>query len=199
VWKNLRIQILSTVVGALVGYFVFHPYAMLVDSLVHIHEGGDLHIHWKEFFGIARTTFEPMMLPMAVAFTLFGSVIGFLIGLVVDKQKKLHVAELENEKRRMAIETLHKLMVTLSHYLLNANMIIGGRVRRTQKMDLSDEALASLDTIAEQARKIDAVLAALRNVTEIKTTHYTERDGKLLIDITEEIDEGLKKSEEEGL
>lgn len=180
------------------GYFVFHPYAMLVDSLMHIHKGGDLHIHWKELFGIARTTFEPMMLPMAVAFTLFGSVIGLLIGLVVDKQKKLHVAELENEKRRVAIDTLHRLMVTLSHYLLNANMIIGGRVRRTQKMDLNDEALASLGTIAEQAKKIDAVVAALRNVTEIKTTHYTERDDKLLIDIAREIDEKLHETREEG-
>ena len=44
---------------------------------------------------------------------------------MMDRLQKAFKAEYENERKKVALETLKRLMVTLSHYLLNANMIIG--------------------------------------------------------------------------
>ena len=51
------------------------------------------------------------------------------------EKRRLRMVELENENKRVAVETLHQLMVTLSHYLLNADTIIGGMVRRCERLD----------------------------------------------------------------
>jgi delta-aminolevulinic acid dehydratase/porphobilinogen synthase len=91
-------------------------------------------------------------------------------------------------------------MVTLSHYLLNANVVIGGEVRHSRKSELTEDVLASLEVIEQQAKKIDSVIQALRKITAIKTANYTSEGHDLMIDITEEIDEQLQilKSPETG-
>jgi len=72
-----------------------------------------------------------------------------------DGKTRLRMVELENENKRVAVETLHQLMVTLSHYLLNADTIIGGMVRRCERLDSKEEIHSSLQVIEEQARKIE--------------------------------------------
>jgi len=165
---------------------------MLIYSLMHVRNGEEIHLHWNGVFSIARTIFEPSMLPMAITFTCFGGVLGLLIGIVVDKKKKLYDIEHENEKKEVALKTLERLMVTLSHYLLNTSMIIGGEVRLSRKARSEEELLSSLEVIEKQAKKIDAVIGALKKVTEIKTTDYTTKGRNLMLDITEEMEELLK-------
>ena len=80
---------------------------------------------------------------------------------MMDRLQKAFKAEYENERKKVAIETLKRLMVTLSHYLLNANMIIGGEVRHAQKLKSNKDTLISLESIMEQAKKIDAVINSL--------------------------------------
>ena len=86
-------------------------------------------------------------------------------------------------------------MVTLSHYLLNANMIIGGKVRHCRKMTVDQDKLASLNVIEEQGKKIDAVLKALRNSVEINTSGYTSDGLVAMINISRELEEKLSMSE----
>ncbi len=113
---------------------------------------------------------------------------------MLDRLQKAFQAEYDNERKRVALETLKRLMVTLSHYLLNANMIIGGKVRHSQKVDSNKDTLVSLKVIGEQAKKIDAVIAALKRVTEIKTADYSTKGQALMIDITQEIEEQLNRT-----
>ena len=87
--------------------------------------------------------------------------------------------------------------MTLSHYLLNANAVIGGMARRTKRIELNSEVIDSLSAIEAQARKIDAVIRALRKTTELKTCTYTAQGETLMIDIVKEIEEELGKAEEE--
>lgn len=176
------------------GYLLFHPYTMLVYALMHMHSKEELHLHWRESSADAIASFEPMMLPMAISFAVFGGVIGLLIGILIDRKKRLDVAEHETEKKKIALGTMNKLMVTLSHYLLNANMIIGGKVRHCRKATSNDDILDALMHIEGQARKIDAVVAALRKLTEIKTAHYTASGQTTMIDIAQEIEEQLKRA-----
>lgn len=112
---------------------------------------------------------------------------------MMDRLQKAFKAEYENERKKVAIETLKRLMVTLSHYLLNANMIIGGEVRHAQKLKSNKDTLISLESIMEQAKKIDAVIGSLKKITEIKTTDYTTKGHGLMIDITQEMEAELSK------
>ncbi len=112
----------------------------------------------------------------------------------VEKQR-LKLMELENERKTIALETLHQLMVTLSHHLLNANTIIGGMARRSARAESEGERLASLQVIREQTEKTETVIAALKRVAEIRTADYTHETNTLMIDVKNEIEETLAKLE----
>ena len=115
----------------------------------------------------------------------------------VEKQR-LRVAALENERKTIALETLHQLMVTLSHYLLNANAIIGGMVRRSERAASEAIRLASLKAVEEQAKKTEIVIRALKRAAEIKTADYTPESHMLMIDLRKEIEDTLAKEGGKG-
>lgn len=186
---NHRLQITFLILGVIAGFLLFHPYTMLVYYLmnIHDHEVGGVNFEWEHLIDTLRSTFNRMMLPMAASFAFFGGIIGLLLGILIDRRRKL-------EEKRVALETLRRLMVTLSHYLLNANTIIGGMARRCKRI-ASNEDIPCPEVIGEQAKKIDAVLKALKEVTEIKIADYTTEGKALMIDITREIEELLKDQE----
>jgi len=190
--QKFRSQIVFTSTGFVVGYLLFHPYTMLVSYLMsnHFDKTGSIYMDRRNVFTLIRATFEPAMFPMAVSFALFGGLTGLLIGIITDRRQRLFAAELENQKKKAALETLHRLMVTLSHYLLNANTVIGGMVRKGRRNEANVQ--GSLDVIEEEAKKIDAVIRSLKEITEIKTADYTTSGKDLMIDITKNIEERLK-------
>lgn len=174
--------------GMVLGYLIFHPYTMLLFALFHTQEG-----HPDIGFGGALMAYEPEMLPMALAFVLFGGCLGFVVGLIIEKHRKLINAQHEHEKSKVALETLNQLMVTLAHYLLNANMVIGGKARRCQKKASTSDILPDLKVIEDQAKKIDAVMHALREITQVKTVLYSTGGTAKMIDITQEIESQLQQ------
>lgn len=111
------------------------------------------------------------------------------------EKQRLKLVELENERKTIALETLNQLMVTLSHYLLNANTIIGGMARRIARAGTRAERLASLEVIKEQANRTETVISALKKVTEIRTADYTPESNTLMIDLKNEIEKTLSKAE----
>lgn len=113
------------------------------------------------------------------------------------EKQTLRLVELENERKTIALSTLRQLMVTLSHYLLNANTIIGGMARRSERAASDDERQASLEAIREQTGRTEGVIAALKRMAEIRTTEYTPESHTLMIDLTREIEETLAKTEQD--
>lgn len=181
-----------SLLGMVLGYLIFHPYSMLVFALLRIQKSHP-DSRLGELGTRALMAFEPEMLPMALAFVLFGGCLGFVVGLIMEKHRKLVNAQREHEKSKVALETLNQLMVTLSHYLLNANMVIGGNVRLCRKGMSNEDILPHLNTIEHQARRIDAVIESLRQLTEIKTTPYTTSGRTKMIDITQEVEARLQR------
>jgi PAS domain S-box-containing protein len=114
------------------------------------------------------------------------------------EKRRLQLMELENENKRIAVETLHQLMVTLSHYLLNSDTIIGGMVRRCERLESKEEIHSSLQVIEEQARKIEIVIKALKQLSKVKTAPYAGQTDTLMIDVAKEIDEALRNAQETG-
>lgn len=107
------------------------------------------------------------------------------------EKHKMRVIELENERKTIALTTLRQLMVTLSHYLLNANTVIGGMVRRSMRAHSDTERMAAFEAIKKQASKTEGIIEALKKVTEIKTTEYTYESQVLMMDLTKEIEKIL--------
>ena len=181
------------ILGAGVGHLLVHPYAMVAYSLMEMHREGHFMIHMDHVLSAARSIFDPFMLPMTISFSLLCGVSALLMGMVRDKKRKLHEADIENERKKASADTLHRLMVTLSHYLLNANTVIGGAVRHCRRHASPEEITSSLKVIEEQAHKIDAVLAALRKITDIKTADYSSGGHDFMLDIAKEIEAILKE------
>jgi Mg2+ and Co2+ transporter CorA len=113
------------------------------------------------------------------------------------EKQTFRLVELENERKTIALSTLRQLMVTLSHYLLNANAIIGGMARRCNRAASDEERQVSLDAIREQTGRTEGVIAALKRMAEIRTTEYTPESHTLMIDLTREIEETLAKTEQD--
>lgn len=114
------------------------------------------------------------------------------------ERQRLRVAQLETERKTIAAETLRQLMVTLSHYLLNANAIIGGMARRCERVKSEAERLPALKIIGKQAKRMEAVITALRKMTEIRTADYAGEGHIRMIDLKNEIDEALEEMDREA-
>lgn len=176
--------------GGLAGYVVFHPFSMIMHAALSPETAPS-----ASLFHPVSDSFVPGMMPMATAFSVFGAVIGVLLGALFDRRRRLHEAELEDERKRAAIDAVHHLMVTLSHYLLNANAVIGGVAARSRRRTKDPQLLKNLKTIEQEAHEIDRVLAALKNITEIRTTDYTSTGKDLMIDLSDSLTREIVASE----
>ena len=184
--------VVSVIAGMGLGFLILHPYSMLVQRYI---SPGPPESMWRDLGEKAFDSFGPVMLSMGLAFALFGGVIGLLVAVLSDRRKKLLISRHEKEKQQIALRTIHDLMVTLSHHLLNANMIIGGKVRHCRKSAVDQDLLECLNVIEEQGRKIDAVLKSLRNLVEIHTVGYTTDRLVTMLDISKDLEEQLGRSD----
>lgn len=191
-----RSRTLYIVAGMSGGLLVLHPYTMIVYALMHLHDrGGGFHLHWNDISLRGLLAFDPNMIPMVSAFVIFGGLVGLLTSVVIERKRKLLMLGVENERNQIAIQTLRELMVTISHHLLNANTIIGGKVRQCRKLVADEKALEVLSHIETQGRRIDATIRSLREITEMKIADYTTGGTVTMIDIDEKIREKMDQDE----
>jgi hypothetical protein len=189
------------VLGGTAGFLLLHPYVMLLASMGAIpgHSSPALAGDWSLQSILAL---EYAMLPMAVPLVFFGTAFGLMAGLYLNHAYRLQQLVLEQEKDATALEAVKALTATLSHYLLNANMIIGGQVRHCRRFTPDQEILESLQVVEEQGRIIDAVVGALRELARIvilrgSSGQDTSRQVSM-IDLTGELEERLQKLVDES-
>jgi signal transduction histidine kinase len=152
----------GTLLGCLVGFALLHPYVMLLASM------GAVPGHIIGDYGLLSIlALDSSMLPMVAPWSLLGGAFGCLAGAYVNRAQKMQQLLLAQQRDATSLETVKVLTATLSHYLLNANMIIGGKVRRCKRLSTSPEALESLDVIEEQGKVIDAAIGALRELARV--------------------------------
>lgn len=177
--------------GGLAGFVLLHPYVMFLVSVGAIpgHSSPLSPVDWSLQ---AILALEYAMLPMAAPLALFGVAFGFMAGAYLNRARKVQQLLLEQEKGATALETVRAFTDTLSHYLLNANMIIGGQVRHCRRFDPDREIIESLRVIEEQGRVIDAAVGALREVARI--TILRESPGQVpMIDLVRELESRLRQ------
>lgn len=69
--------------GMLFGFFVLHPFVEIVNEFFHIHEGGQLHLHWNDIAVASEKAFSYSHWPNAVAYTVLSGTVGLLIGRII--------------------------------------------------------------------------------------------------------------------
>jgi signal transduction histidine kinase len=189
-----------TLAGMFLGYLLIHPFAMLANTL------GPRLPHFPMEFPFwghhLRISFGPEMLAMGMAFAFMGGVVGFCLGIWYLQKERLTAERLESQRRQVALETLQELMVTLAHHIRNANVVIGGFSSRLIKENPDPESQRHLEMIQQASRDIDAVIASLESLTEIKQAQYVGAWETKMIDLKKELEarlkaaEGLKESDE---
>ena len=181
----------GALLGGLAGFLLLHSYVMLLASAGAIpwHSSPAASVDWslQSFLALERA-----MIPMAVPFAILGAVLGLMAGSYLNRAHRLQQLLLEQERSTTALETVRAFTDTLSHYLLNANMIIGGQVRHCRRSTPSYEVMDSLRIIEEQGMIIDAVIGALSDLARIVI--FQESPGQVpMIDLARELENRLRR------
>lgn len=181
----------GALLGGLAGFLLLHSYVMLLASagVIPWHSSPAASVDWSLQSILAL---ERSMIPMAIPFALFGVAFGLMAGSYLNRAHRLQQLLLKQERSATALETVRAFTDTLSHYLLNANMIIGGQVRHCRRSAPGHEVMGSLQIIEKQGMIIDAVVGALSELARIVI--FRESPGQVpMIDLARELENRLRR------
>lgn len=171
----------GTGMGVISGFIILHPYAMLVEHFTHITAG-------------TMSIFAPEMIPMTMAFVLFGGALGGMAGNRWHKARQLEEARVERERRKAAVDILRQLMVTLSHYITNSTTAIGGFARRGLQNDRKQEIVEGyLRIIGAESERIRVVINSLNSVISADPFAPDADEAALMLTLQQEITGNMSK------
>jgi len=182
-----------TLAGMAVGIFIIQPLNVLLFNLA---PETQLEFHdlsfWKRLLEMST---DSTSIFMGAVLAVFGGITGLCFGMWLHQRDRLMAEQIESARRLTALETLKELMVTLAHYIRNANMIIGGFSNNLacHVGDAKQKEQAHL--IHQASKEIDAVINSLQNLTEISVTQYVTSGTAQMIDLKEELDKYLAAAE----
>jgi len=179
--------------GIGVGILLVHPVARLFYTMGQRPPATPLSI--PLVLQALKRAFGPDLLPLGLAFGGLGGAVGWLLGAWFIQKQQLAAEQLACLRGLTALETLKELMVTLSHYIRNANMVVGGFSAHLLKCIDDQQCQEQLHLIQQAAQEIDAVIASLQNLTEINTVEYTASSHELMIDLKKDIEARLAKAQ----
>ncbi|MDI6854089.1 MAG: hypothetical protein QME75_10870 [Deltaproteobacteria bacterium] len=175
--------------GAAGGLFVIQPLNVLVYNLA---PKVRLAFHEISFWHrLLEMTLNSTSFFMGLTYAILGGLIGHFFGAWLNQRDRLTAERTESARRLAALETLKELMVTLAHYIRNANLIIGGFSDHMLRHSPDPKQEEHLRHIHQASREIAAVIDSLQNLTEISATQYTADGSARMIDLKEELDERL--------
>jgi signal transduction histidine kinase len=185
-----RCLILFTLAGMIAGYLLMHPFAMLAYVLGphHPHEPWSASLWARQ----VHAAFSTGMLVMGLAFAFMGGVAGFALGAWYLQKERLTQEQLETQRRQAALDTVRELMVTLSHHIRNANMVIGGFSQHLEKHLSDPELIRQAAMIRRAAHDIDDVIVSLEGITEIHRAKYIDHWHTQMIDLKQELEKRLQ-------
>lgn len=188
VWRRKSLIVWFTLAGMALGYLCIHPFATLSYILgPHPHTPLDVNLWGYK----VQLGFSFVMYAVAGAFALMGGLAGFSLGAWHLQKERLAAAKLESQSRQAALDTLQELMVTLAHYIRNANMVIGGFSARLLKRLSEAELQEQMRRIQQASREIEAVITSLQHLTEINTIPYTAEGRARMIDLKQGLEDHL--------
>jgi signal transduction histidine kinase len=185
------------VAGAVIGYFILHPYSAVFYSLYplpHNRPPGTT-LTFSEALGEFRLFLDTFhMWYVGIPYGLIGAFAGISIGIAAETHRRHEEAKRREAAGKAAHEALQELMVTLSHYLLNASTVIGGYSRLLIKKTKGTELEKPLEAIREEAAYVEAVVESLKSLEAVKEEEYIPGGNSRMIDIKAELERRIAES-----
>ena len=183
-------------VGMLLGFFVIQPLNVLVYNLapqirVEFHNIS----FWKRLLDMST---DSVSLFMGLFYALTGGITGLCFGLWIYQKDRLQAEQIESARRLTALDTLQELMVTLAHYIRNANMVIGGFSNKLANHLADSQEKQQAEFVRQASQKIDLVINSLENLTEISVTQYITSGTARMIDLKQELNQKLGAADQAG-
>ncbi len=187
-----NVKLIFTIIGFLFGLVIAHPYVMLVYMITHPkgwgHPGHDLSV-----VGTISQVFSVEMVPMAAAFAIFCSLIGLLLAILFERNQKLSEMSLAMKRRRQVMESMHRLLSVLSHFIINSTLVIGTLVRRLEKRDVKGELRQELEKILTEAERNEEVMKLVNQCEFLENFEETDASMQEVLELTRKLEEGLTK------
>ena len=186
--SHRRTLVLSVLGGAAGGYFLLHPYAMIVYRYYETPSPQrSIAAGWMTMETLSGIC-HPDMLPMGIPFALLGGVAGAFFGLwLIGKNRKV-----EAEKKLALVEAVRQLMVTLAHHLLNSATGIGGLADLFLRKEQDERKKNQLVIMKKEAVRIEAVVKSLQSLKTVTSERYIGNSETLMIDIRKELQERIE-------
>ncbi len=194
--SNYRGIVWPTLVGMAIGFFVIQPLIVLVYNLAPETRFAFKDIaFWKRWLDWATASTSIFM---GLAFSLFAGLTGLCFGAWLQQRDRFIAAQMESARRLAALETLQELMVTLAHYIRNANTVIGGFSDHLRRHISDQKHQDHLQLIHQASQDIEAVMDSLQNLTQISATKYITSGSAQMIDLKKELEERLAANFPQG-
>lgn len=191
--KKIPLKTTCFVLGLVAGLVFVHPYTMMILFLTIPSVSGEYTLEVKGIVSFFQMIFSPEMFPMSSAFILFSGFTGFLIGMVLEREKRLVVMKYKNEKRLVVLQAVRQLIMVISHYFLNAALIIGTRAGQL-KTDIKESQRENIvNEIKEQAKQIETLLTFMRKTEFAQMLDGSSADYKKILDISTELEKQLRQ------
>ncbi len=188
---NNHRKTVCTLAGILAGIIIVHPYVMLVNRLT---GPGPLTSQPQSFGDVGFPgIIAPNMLPMTIAFAFFGGICGLLLGLLIERNRRVLHFRYQAQLHTNLTAALHQLLDVVSHYILNGSMVISSHARRLEKKTARED-LPHLAAIIKQAEHNEAVLKLLKESDFLQQIDPTDATYEKLIELNRKIEAQLKHS-----
>ena len=172
--------------GLIFGAVIVHPYVMVVYLFTTPQENPSL-------LALLKDTFSARMLPMAIAFSFFSMVIGFLVGVLLERNLRLQRLELEIEKGKEMTLAMNKLISVLSHFVINSTLAIKFAIKRLKKEIGEDSALKNyLDDIEKETTMNERAIKAVMDESFLKALERPDASIKKIIELTKMIEKRIE-------
>lgn len=179
--------------GMFLGFFVIQPLNVLVYNLapqvrVEFHNIS----FWKRLLEMSTNSTSIFM---GLAYAFLGGMAGLGFGMWLYQKDCLQAEQVESARRLAAFDTLKELMVTLAHYIRNANMVIGGFSSNLAHHLTDAQQKEHAELIRQASHKIDSVINSLENLTKISVMRYTPSGTAQMIDLKQELEKNLDNAD----
>ncbi len=187
-----NIKLIFTLIGFVFGVIVAHPYVMLVYLLTHP-QGWEHPDHGSGLWQSVGRVFSADMFPMAASFAIFCGILGLLLGILYERNLRLNQMKLEMEKKEQIMESMHRLLSVLSHFIINSNLVIGAKVRKLQKMDMEGSLGQILKSILHEAKRNEEVMRLVNQCEFLENLEDSETSMDEILKLTKQIEVHLSK------
>jgi signal transduction histidine kinase len=150
-----HILILSTLTGAITGYFILHPFGMIIHKVLHLHRKLHLHIHWSELLIAFMQAFSLDYWPQSLAYIILAGTIGYLIGRIL-------IAYREINEQLKKFSAIGKNAATIVHDLKNPLGIVVGCIDYIKSKGKDNELLQTCELLERQVKRLLNMIANIK-------------------------------------